>query len=188
MEKKGGSDADRQPVDRRDQRLFERGDLAHEPPGGKITQASRGEAKKIADVVAGGEDAALAAQHERANVRVALGRFERLGQRFVHSPGDRVILLGPGEGRRQDRAFAGDFDVAHALIPGIAWRGLSDQAAALPISAPQYLHLVAAGFRSSERHWGQVLVGSGAPNTVLPVRAMMYLLGATIRKYTTAIK
>src|SRR5581483_8472653 len=49
------------------------------------------------------------------------------------------------------------------------------QAAARPISAPQCLHLVAAGFRSSDRHAGQVLVGGGAPNTVLPRRAMIIL-------------
>ena len=61
------------------------------------------------------------------------------------------------------------------------------QAAILPISAPQCLHFVAAGFRSSERHAGQVLVGGGSANTVLPIRAMTYLYGTTIRKYTTAI-
>ena len=49
------------------------------------------------------------------------------------------------------------------------------QAATLPISALQCLHLVALGFRSSERHAGHVLVGGGSANTVLPMRAMTYL-------------
>ena len=40
------------------------------------------------------------------------------------------------------------------------------------MSEPQYLHVLAAGFRSSERHAGHVLVGGGSPNTVLPRRAM----------------
>jgi hypothetical protein len=38
----------------------------------------------------------------------------------------------------------------------------ADQGAARPISEPQCLHLVAAGFRSSDRHAGQVLVGGGS--------------------------
>ena len=42
-------------------------------------------------------------------------------------------------------------------------------------SEPQCLHLVAAGFRSSDRHAGQVLVGGGSPNTILPCRAMTAL-------------
>jgi hypothetical protein len=49
------------------------------------------------------------------------------------------------------------------------------QAAALPISAPQCLHRLAAGFRSSERHAGQVFVGGGSPKTVFPRRAMTTL-------------
>jgi hypothetical protein len=56
------------------------------------------------------------------------------------------------------------------------------QETTLAISAPQCLHLFAAGFRSSERHSGQVLVGAGSPKTVLPRRAMTSLYGMTIRK------
>ncbi len=44
-------------------------------------------------------------------------------------------------------------------------RARSIRQGTLPISAPQCLHLLAAGFRSSERHAGQVLVGGGSPNT-----------------------
>ena len=51
---------------------------------------------------------------------------EGFDQRFVHRAGDRVLLLRPGEGRRQDRALAGDLDVfrqgvlGHALSARIA--------------------------------------------------------------------
>ena len=73
-------------------------------------------AQKIADVVAGGEDAALAADDKRADARVALGLIEGLDQRLVHRAGDRVLLLRPGERRGHHRAVAADVDsVAHAL-------------------------------------------------------------------------
>ena len=108
-------DADRQAVDRRDQRLFELGDLADEPPRRKVARLVQRDGEKIADVVAGGEHAALAAHHERADVGIALGRVEGFDQRFVHRAGDRVLLLRPGEGRRQDRALAGDLDVFRQL-------------------------------------------------------------------------
>src|SRR5215469_1313099 len=51
----------------------------------------------------------------------------------------------------------------------------ASQAATPPSSVPQCLHLVAAGSRSSDRHAGQVLVGAGSPNTVLPSRAITVL-------------
>src|SRR5690242_17768794 len=53
-----------------------------------------------------------------------------------------------------------------ALRPDLAQTATAD---------PQCLHLLAAGFRSSDRHAGQVLVGGGSPNTTLPRRAMMNL-------------
>ena len=100
---------------------------ADEPPCRKVaaSRATR-DGEKIADVVAGGEHAALAAHDERADLGIALGLVERLDQRFVHRAGDRVLLLRPGEGRRHDRAVAADLDVSrhgvlgHALSARIA--------------------------------------------------------------------
>ena len=43
---------------------------------------------------------------------------------------------------------------------------------------PQYLHLVAATGRSSERQAGQVLTGAGSPNTVAPVATGVHTPGA----------
>ncbi len=126
MEAEGGPDADGEAVNRRDQWLFERGDFADEPPGRKFARLVQRDGEKIADVVAGGEHAALAAHHERADLGIAFGLVEGFDQRFVHRAGDRVLLLRPGEGRRQDRALAGDFDVfrqgvlGHALSARIA--------------------------------------------------------------------
>ena len=119
-------DADREAVNRRDQRLFELGHLADEPPCRKFARLVQRDGEKIADVVSGGEHAALAAHDKRADFGIALGRVERFDQRFVHRAGDRVFLLRPGEGRRQDRALAGDLDVfrqgvlGHALSARIA--------------------------------------------------------------------
>ena len=42
-------------------------------------------------------------------------------------------------------------------------------------SVPQYLHLLAAAGRSSDKHAGQVFVGPGSPNTVTPRLAEMRL-------------
>ena len=58
----------------------------------------------------------------------------------------------------------------------------ASQAVTRPISEPQCLHFVAAGFKSSDRHAGQLLVGAGSPNTTLPCRAMTALYGSTITK------
>ena len=70
--------------------------------------------------------------------------------------------------------LAGSAGGGGGCVAAVAARA-SSQAATLPISAPQCLHLVAPGFRSSERHAGQVLVGGGSENTALPTRAMTYL-------------
>ena len=61
--------------------------------------------------------------------------------------------------------------------PARADRRFRCQVEALLSSTPQYLHLDAAGFRSSDRHAGQVLVGGGSPKTVLPRRAMRTCTG-----------
>ena len=121
MEAQRRPDADRQPIDRGDQRLLELGELLHEPPGGKLARLVHGDGEKVIEVVAGGEHAALAAQNQRADLGIALGLFERLDQLFIHRAGDRVLLLRPREGRRQDRAFAADFDVlCHAVSARMA--------------------------------------------------------------------
>ena len=120
--------ADRETINRRDQRLFELGDLADKPPRRKFARLVQRDSEKIADVVSGGEHAALAAHHKSADFGIALGRVEGFDQRFVHRARDRVLLLRPGEGRRHDRALAGDLDVfchhhgvlGHALSARIA--------------------------------------------------------------------
>jgi hypothetical protein len=73
--------------------------------------------------------------------------------------------------------LAADLARAGLLVRGAsgARQGCTGHAAARPMSAPQCLHLVAAGFRSSDRQAGQVLVGGGSPKTVLPCRAMTAL-------------
>ncbi len=58
MEQHGAADSDRQPVDRSDQRLGKGGDLAHEIGAGHFPALNRGD--EIADVIAGGKDAARA--------------------------------------------------------------------------------------------------------------------------------
>jgi hypothetical protein len=55
-------------------------------------------------------------------------------------------------------------------------------------SVPQYLHLVAATGRSSERQAGQVSAGSGFPKTTTPRRLCVNLKETTITNYTTAMK
>jgi hypothetical protein len=52
-------------------------------------------------------------------------------------------------------------------------------------SVPQYLHFVAAGGRSSDKHAGHVLTGAGEPNTVTPRFAEIALYGITMAKYNT---
>ena len=64
VKEKRRSDADREAVDRRDQRLFELGELADEPRRRKVARRARRDGEKIAKVVSGGEHAPLAAQHE----------------------------------------------------------------------------------------------------------------------------
>ena len=61
-------------------------------------------------------------------------------------------------------------------------------AACAGTSVPQYLHLVAASGRSSDRHAGQAFTGAGVPNTVTPRRAEMWRYGSTMAKYTTTMK
>ena len=90
-----------------------------------------------------------AGQNVRIDFRWAEGNYERL----------------PG--------LAADLARAGLLVRGAL--GGTGHVAARPMSAPQCLHLVAAGFRSSDRHAGQVLVGGGSPKTVLPCRAMTAL-------------
>ena len=120
MEAERRPDADREPVDRCDQRLFELGHLADEPPCREFARLVQRDGEKIGDVVSGGEHAALAAHHKRANLGIALGGVERFDQRFVHRASDRVFLLRPREDRRQDRAFAGDLDVFRQSVLGHA--------------------------------------------------------------------
>ena len=74
MEAQRRPDADRRALDRRDRAAFRIRERGDEPPPGK-SEARRPAApvrdrEKVADVVAGGEDAALAADDERADARV----------------------------------------------------------------------------------------------------------------------
>ena len=65
--------------------------------------------------------------------------------------------------QEEDARWAKEEDVRRGLHSGAcqSWRDAAK-------SEPQCLHFVAAGFRSSDRHAGQVLVGGGSPNTTLP--------------------
>ena len=130
------------------------GELADEAPtrrAARVARARRGGRgdKKIADVVAGGEDAALAADDKRADARVALGLVEGLDQRLVHRAGDRVLLLRPGERRSHHRAVAADVNsVAHALSAKTVsydWSGAhSPTSGSTPIAAKLVARSLAA--------------------------------------------
>ena len=118
MEAQRGPDADRLPLDRRDERLLEPRERANEAPGrSRSTFLSGGlrAGEEIADVVAGGEDAAFSAEQQRADAFVATGRLESGEQRLVHLPGERVLLLRPVQGDANDAAVAtGGNEIGHA--------------------------------------------------------------------------
>ncbi len=85
---------------------------------GNVRTVARKLGHEVAEVVSGGEVLALSAQRDEAEALVARRALERIGQRGVHGDGDRVAPLGPGEGDREDIAFALDLDVlAQSPLP-----------------------------------------------------------------------
>src|ERR1700677_536755 len=98
METEGRPYAYRLTLDRRDERLLEPRERANEAAARRRRAFLRGRLRageEIADVVAGGEDAAFSAQQQRPAAFVAAGRFECAQQRFIHLAGERVLLLRP---------------------------------------------------------------------------------------------
>ncbi len=54
-----------------------------------------GNRRELADVVAGGEHVALAADQNDPDGRIGLRALDRVRQRAVHRVGQRVLLVGP---------------------------------------------------------------------------------------------
>ena len=63
---------------------------------------------EVAEVVAGREVLAFAAEGDQPKRIVVRSGFEGVGKRGVHGHGDRVAALRPGKGDRQHVAFALD--------------------------------------------------------------------------------
>ena len=118
MEQHGATDSDRQPVDSSDQRLGKGGDLAHEIGAGHFPALNRGD--EIADVVAGGKDAARAGHQNRADRRVALGFVQGHVQRPIHGVGQGVLLGRAVQRQLQHSARSCDFDIRHSRLPQVA--------------------------------------------------------------------
>ena len=99
MKEKRRPDADRQPSTAATSGLLELGEPSGEPPRRKVA-APDGGGDKIAEVVPAVNTPPLPLSTNAPTLVVALGHVEGLDQRFVHRPGDRVLLLRPGEGGR----------------------------------------------------------------------------------------
>src|SRR4051794_3979189 len=73
---------------------------------------------ELADVVAGGEHIALAADQQDANGWIGLRALDCVGQRAVHRIRQRILLVGAGHGQAQDPVALLDLDVlGHSSSP-----------------------------------------------------------------------
>ena len=66
---------------------------------------------ELADIVAGGEHVALAADQHDANAGIGFCAFDRIGQRAVHRVGQRVLLVGPRHRQAENAAVVLDLDM-----------------------------------------------------------------------------
>ena len=119
MQQHGGADADRAALHGRDQRFGRARDRVDEARD--MTFAVEGAGRhhrELADVVAGGEHVALAAQHDHADRLIGLGGDDGVGQSAIHGIGDGVLLVGPREGEGENMVVVLDLDVlGHSSSP-----------------------------------------------------------------------
>src|SRR6218665_3106911 len=96
------------------------------------TLRRRGLLQKIGNVIARGEDARIALEHEHAHASIGLCRSQRIGQRRVHGAGEGVLL---GHTLESDAAHAGCGVNQDVLVgfghgaSGSAWSGAALRAA-----------------------------------------------------------
>lgn len=70
-----------------------------------------GDGGEFADVIAGGEHVALAADQYDPDIGVVLRGFDRIGQRPVHRVVQRVLLVGPRHRQAQNSRVVFDFNM-----------------------------------------------------------------------------
>jgi transaldolase len=87
-------------------------------PDGNVGSIAGQFGHEIAEVVAGGEVLSFATERDQANIVIASGAFDGIGECCIHGNGDRVASIRPGEDYREDVAFSLDQDVlAHWALP-----------------------------------------------------------------------
>src|SRR6266498_2418579 len=119
MQQHGGADADGASLNGCDQwparsseRLQETADMPL-----ALNRACRN-GGELADVVAGGEHVALAADQEDADGWISLRAFDCVGQRAVHRIRQRILLVGTGHRQAQNPFALFDLDVlGHSSSP-----------------------------------------------------------------------
>src|SRR5438105_4189354 len=122
MDEHRGSEAHRNPVHRRDDRLVEaiqRGEQAH-------LRALAGAGRvlhEILEIVARGEGVARAVDQHDARCIVLRRGLESFGERHVHGGGDRVLLRRPVELHLEDASGLLGEDLVHRPPPAAAFAG-----------------------------------------------------------------
>ena len=98
MKQHGGADADRDAIDRGDDRLDVVGQRIEELGGVGCARGTgvRGTVlEKILEIVTGCKYAGTTGNDDAANVRIVLRRIDGLAHRAIHFLGDRILLFGP---------------------------------------------------------------------------------------------
>lgn len=113
MQQHGGADADGEAFRRSDNRLLGRRDRGQEVDGDLGADAGRGSRGKILDVVAAGEAAAGASEHDGAHRGVGISGGKRVDQPLIGGAVERIAPIGPVHG-----------DLPDALGRGLAQNGL----------------------------------------------------------------
>src|SRR6202790_1575165 len=131
MEQHGGADADRDAVDRGDDRLDvvrERIEKFRRVGCARRIGVGGGVPQKFLNVVAGGKHARAAGDDEAADLWIVLRGVDRVAHGAIHFLGDRVLLFGPPQLDHPRRGFVGDYQVpGHGAVleasgKGYRWR------------------------------------------------------------------
>src|SRR5438105_11683811 len=122
MEQHGGADADRDAVDRGNDRLDVMGEGIKKLDGGVGAGGRVGVGsavfEEVVEIVAGGEDARAAGDDEAVDGRVVLRGVNRIAHGAIHVLGDGVLFFRPPERNHPRRALIGDYQVSgHDNVP-----------------------------------------------------------------------
>ena len=121
MQQHRGADADGAALHGCDQRTARFSERLQETADMPLAlKRARRNGSELADIVAGGEHVALAADQDHAGRRIGLGGFDGVGELAVHRIGQRVLLVGACQRERENSIVVLDPDMlGHSSAPVI---------------------------------------------------------------------